>query len=437
MADITLFTVINSFLPALIVTLIYTILFGEKRNQYIEAFIGLMYINAIGFMLLNILLSPVGVSLSFDSNVLGTDLFWVLFTDFMFQIGYNLQTFFTWIMVSFMAVLFGQLVIMLKLALQDPLKMRFANLIQKIAGKPPVSDGYVGLKDRLQNIRFEGLEPQPLNPEVVRKAWSESWRDYLIIGLATIIPSIGFYLGDYNPYAYAILVFATWIYRFGYPASNRIAKGAGVMLGNRNLGAEMMRGVLGWFFRLNILLSLVTIGIDLVNAYLNNAFSLFIANYATGLAVAAVPILYAILMLPLVEDFSVVLYKKVFEAITQTKDKIAKTNWTGFFKNLGGSLLSGGIVTGAFVASVFAVCVNYAITHFLGFLFFPRQVDASVYFVTVTGQNNGIMISPIIWSLMMFLIPLGMMMFLGVLGWYIRGLTKGNNEGFAFFSGAA
>ncbi|MHA1909841.1 MAG: stage II sporulation protein M, partial [Candidatus Thorarchaeota archaeon] len=339
--------------------------------------------------------------------------------------------------VSFAAVLFGQLVIVLKLALQDPLKMKFSNIIRRITKKEPVSDGYSGLRDRMTNIKFEGVEPQPLNPEVVRKAWSESWRDYLLIGLVTIVPSIGLYMDvTINPYAYGILVFLTWIYRFGYPASNRIAKGAGAMLGNRDIGSEMMRGVLGWFFRLNILLSILTISIDFSRAIFIGNVDVLINQYLVGLVIAFTPILYAILLLPLAEDFSVVLYKRVFERISKPKTSLKEMNLGGFIKNLGASIISSGLVIGAFVGGVLGVTVNYALTHGWGFLFFPGQIDSLVISNIFYGLSNGELISPIVWELMMLLIPLGMMILLGVLGNYFRKMAKGGIEGFAIISGA-
>jgi hypothetical protein len=437
MADLTLFTIIISFLPALVVTLFYTLLFGERRNQFIEAFIAIMYINTIGFVLLNILLNQIVVVQGFNPNVGTSDFLLVLVTDFLFQVGNNLQTFFFWILVSFVAVLFGQLVLMVKLALQDPLKMRFSNLILKIVGKEPESDGYTGFHDRLDHITFEGVEPQPLNPEVVQRAWRSSWRDYLIIGLATLVPSIGFYLNPgFNGYSYAIFVFATWLYRFGYPASNRIAKGAGIKLGDRDIGDEMMRGVLGWFFRLNLLLSVVLIGYDFVTNLVGGTITVLVYQYSIGLAVAAVPIAYAIVMLPLVEDFSKGFYKKVFESITKARAGLRSTNWTGMLKTIGASGIASLLVIGGFLATVFGVCLNYAANELGSIsLLYPGQVDDDAYYKAVYGMSNPEMLRPIIWTIMMLIIPMAMMLLLGILGYYIKGLVTEKNEGFAVFSG--
>jgi len=121
---------------------------------------------------------------------------------------------------------------------------------------------------------------------------------------------------DVNIYLLGVTIFLTWIYRFGYPASNRIAKGAGLHLGERDIGSEMMRGVLGWFFRLNILLSLYLIFNQVLTIFVTYTIAgvggYVISYYLQGLALAAPPILFAILVLPILEDFAVVFYKKVF-----------------------------------------------------------------------------------------------------------------------------
>ncbi len=436
MADLTLMTILVQFIPSIIVILGYLILFGKRRNRFIEAFILVMVVQAVTFFIYNIFVIP-SIVPNYFSETVDTDVFiGVLFTDFMFQFGYALQGFFTWIMVSFIAVLFGQLVLLLKLALQDPLKMKFSNLTKRIVGKEPESDGYSGLGDRLQNIRFEGVEPHPLDPEVVKKAYSESWKDYLIIGLATLLPSIGIYMGNYaNLYIYAVVVFVTWIYRFGYPASNRIAKGAGITLGDRDLGSEMMRGVLGWFFRLNLLLSLVTIVFDVINAIGTGTLASLGAYYLEGLALAFPPILLVIIVFPIAEDFSVILYKRVFDAIASARSKISLTDWSAVLTNAVSGVLVGGIALAAFLGAVFGATVHYARMHGLGFLFYPSEIDAFVTGAIVSAPTNFEIISPVIWELLMLMIPFGMMILLGLLGHLILDRTNARPLGFAFFSG--
>jgi hypothetical protein len=279
---LTLLTIIFEFVPPLAMSLVYFLFFGKRKSKFIEAFIILMYLKTVTFFILNIALSGPGTAGGFDPGVDTGILSWLLLTNMLFQFVTSLQEYLIWVMVSFFAVLFGMLVLAAKLALQDPMKMRFKNIIRSITKREPESDGYTGLSDRVNNITFEGVEPQPLNPEVQARAWRDAWKDYLIIGLATVIPSISIYVGSLpafigsqprDGYLVNILIFLTWIYRFGYPASNRIAKGAGVRLGSRDIGGEMMRGVLGWFFRLNILLSL---GFIAFQAY--QAFTLGVGN---------------------------------------------------------------------------------------------------------------------------------------------------------------
>lgn len=444
---LTLLTIMFEFLPPLIVTLVYFTFFGKRKSKFIEAFIILMYLKTVTWFLMNIALWGSGVGGSFDPFVDTGILSWLLLTDMLFQFVTSLQEYMIWVMVSFFAVLFGMLVLAAKLALQEPMKMRFKNLIRRITRREPESDGYTGLRDRVSNLTFEGVEPQPLNPEVQARAWRDAWKDYLIIGLATVVPSISIYVGslpdyiaaaDRDVYLVNILVFLTWIYRFGYPASNRIAKGAGLRLGNRDIGGEMMRGVLGWFFRLNVLLSLGFIVLQVYQALTSNVaniISVLIGYYGLGLILAVPPIIFAILILPLVEDFAVVLYKKTFESITQAKSKVSGMSLGGTLRNLGAGVGTGLVVAGAFVAAVFATTLNYAIEHGQ-FLLYPGNVDNEfIEGVLRNPTHNFQMIGEVIWLLILLAIPFAMMIVLGILGNIVRRRTDRGIESFALFSG--
>lgn len=452
--DLTLLTLMFEFVPPLVASLIYLLFFGNRKSKFIEAFIALMYLKTVTFFILNIAIAGIFVPGGFDSGVDTPIMSWLLLTDMLFQFVTSLQEYMIWVMVSFFAVLFGMVVLAAKLALQDPLKMRFSNLIRRITKQEPVSDGYYGFKDRIANITFEGVEPQPLNPEVQARAWRDAWKDYLIIGLATLVPSISIYVGglpsfivlktdlpSYIPpdtYILNILIFLTWIYRFGYPASNRIAKGAGLRLGDRDIGSEMMRGVLGWFFRLNILLTVGLFGLQTfqaINSGVADIAGIMIEYYTLGLIYAVPPIIFAILILPLVEDFAVVLYKKLFDSITQAKSKVSGMSVGGAFKNLGASVGTGLVVAGAFIAAVFATTLNYAIEHGL-FLFFPGEVDNEfIEGALYAPFNNADILGETIWLLMILAIPFAMIIVLGVIGYYVRDRIKGGTESFALFSG--
>lgn len=447
--DLTLLTIMFEFVPPLIVTLVYFLFFGNRKSKFIEAFIILMYLKTVTYFLMNIFLLGVDVGGGFDPFVDSRALSWLLLTEMMFHFVTSLQEYMIWVMVSFFAVLFGMVVLAAKLALQDPLKMRFKNLIRRITRKEPETDGFTGFGDRLANIRFEGLEPQPLNPEVQARAWRDAWRDYLIIGLATVVPSISIYVGTIpnfiagrqpDIYLWNILIFLTWIYRFGYPASNRIAKGAGLRLGNRDIGGEMMRGVLGWFFRLNLVLSFGLVGFQVYQAFTSGVAMTEIVNvltayYTTGLIYAVPPIIFAILILPLVEDFAVVLYKKTFDSLSRTRSNLSGMNIGGALRNIGAGVGTGLVVSGAFVAAVFATTINYAIERGL-FLFFPRQVDDEFIVDILNNPLNNIdLIGETIWLLMLLAIPFAMMIVLGVLGQYVWKRSRGGIETFALFSG--
>jgi uncharacterized membrane protein SpoIIM required for sporulation len=452
--DLTLLTIMFEFVPPLIVSLVYLLFFGKRKSKFIEAFIILMYLKTVTFFLFNIYMFGAFVGAGYNPNVDTRILSWLLLTDLLFHFVSSLQEYMIWVMVSFFAVLFGMVVLATKLALQDPMKMRFKNLIRHITNREPESDGYSGLMERVANITFEGLEPQPLNPDVQARAWGNAWKDYLIIGLATVIPSISIYIDSLpnfiisktNPLSYqppdtywaTILIFVTWIYRFGYPASNRIAKRAGLRLGNRDIGEEMMRGVLGWFFRLNILLSIGFFGLQSYQAFASgiaNISDILVEYYIRGLMLAVPPIVFAILILPLIETFAVVLYKKTFDSITQAKSKLSSISLGGALRNIGSAISTGVVVTGAFVAAVFAATLNYASEHGL-FLLFPGQVDNEfVEEVLVQPTNNVQMIGEIIWLLIILAIPFVMMIVLGILGHLVRQRTERGIESFALFSG--
>jgi len=448
MAAITIENILIELIPALLVTFVYQLFFRKSRNRFVEAFIIMIYLKTFTFFIYNITFFPEIVP-SYFERATSNDIFsWILVQDFLFIISTSLQEYLTWVMISFFAVLFGLFVLMLKLSLQDPLKRRFSNVIRRVIGRDPVTDGYDGLRHRLENITFEGVEAQPLNPDVVMKAYGESWRDYMIIGLVTLIPSIALY-ATVNPtqfYAQGVIVFLSWIYRFGYTSSNRIAKGAGITLGDRDIGSEMMRGVLGWFFRLNLLLSLFTLIVPLgllgipggpptildflgLGGY---TFMQTLEHFFYGITLAIPPIAFAILILPLTEDFAIHLYKELFESITRARTKLSGIDWKGAFLNIGGALFTAGISIAAFVGAVFAATLSYSGD---SYLFFPGQVTPDIQSSLSQAPNNALLIAPINWALLVLIIPFGIMLLLGVLGHYVRSRVKGSIETFAVITG--
>jgi uncharacterized membrane protein SpoIIM required for sporulation len=473
--DLTILTIVFEFVPPLIVTFVYLLFFGKRKSKLIESFVILMYVKTVTWFLLTIARVQLSYSFGFDAAVDTSTLSWLLLTDMLFQFFVSLQEYLIWIMMAFIAVLFGMLVLAAKLTLQDPLKMRFKNLIRKIIKREPESDGYSGLSDRLDHITFQGIEVNPLDPEIQAKAWRQAWKDYVIIGLATLVPSISVYVGSLDSfitlktdpanyiepsnYYLGVLIFLTWIYRFGYPASNRIAKAAGIHLGQRDLGAEMMRGVLGWFFRLNILLTLyffIQQAIAVIVREVTNAISLIIEYYTLGLILAAPPIIFAVIVLPYAEDFSAVFYKRVFDGFAMARTKIQQSDKKAAAKNAIAGLGTGLAVSFAFIGAVFASTLNYATESFLAFglfsdnhfLLFPGSVDDVVSYIldqiiTPTSlypgasvpRNNMSLIAPTTWTLLMLAIPFAAMILIGVLGYFVRGKNKGGSEIFALIAG--
>lgn len=446
--DITVLTLLFEFLPPLIVTFIYLLFFGKRKSKLIEVFIGVMYLKTITWFLFTIAITDVQIMA--NPQVDTTGLFWALLTDMIFMFAFSLQEFLTWIMIAFYGVLFGMVILALKLLLQDPMKMRFKNIIRRITKREPESDGFSSFGDRVNNIRFEGVEPQPLDPEVQAKAWRGAWKDYTIIGLATLIPTISVYMGTLptfilritgdplyiapDNYWWGVTIFLTWIYRFGYPASNRIAKGAGLYLGDRDIGSEMMRGVLGWFFRLNILLSLYFI-ITQIWTFLSSEIvdigTIVFQYYFFGLLYAAPPIIFVVLVLPMVEDFAVVFYKNLFEGLTKARSKLGTLNIRQSIENLFTGAGIGFIVSLGFIGAVIAATVNYTAGEFL----VPRQLGTDVQIDIAGAASNYDLFAPVIWTLLMLAIPFVFMLMTGIIGHMARKRIGGTIETFALLSG--
>ncbi|MCF2138311.1 MAG: stage II sporulation protein M [Candidatus Thorarchaeota archaeon] len=450
MADLNLITIAFEFVPPLVVTLAYLLFFRGRRNRFVEAFIALLYFKTVTFFLFALSYQSVYQIAGFDPHVDLSTLYWLFIAEFLFQFAYGLQEFLTWIMISFFAVLFGMLVLALKMALQDPLKMKFSNIIKRLVGKEPVSDGYSGFRDRLNHLTFEGVPENPLNPDVQKQAWSSAWKDYLIIGLATLLPSIPAYVGTlpsyiaqhlnpalHGPDAYilCVLIFLTWIYRFGYPASNRIAKGAGLKLGDRDIGSEMMRGVLGWFFRLNILLTFVFFILDAIHAVATNTIGYLVNYYIDGVRQAFPPIVFAIIMLPLVERFSVILYKNTFESLNNAGSKIREMNIRRSIMNLVASLGTGGLMALAFVGAILGVTLHTAASALGILVMYPRDIAYQMNSILTSAANNVVTITPGFWVLLILSITLGIMILTGVVGHYVRDRFNGGMESFALVAG--
>ncbi|MHA1962076.1 MAG: stage II sporulation protein M [Candidatus Thorarchaeota archaeon] len=447
MVVLTPMTILFELIPPIVVTIAYLIFFGKRRNKFVEAFIAVMFIRLISFNFFAISMGTANVGGTFDPTLNANSFFGVLLTEFLFQFVSALQDFLTWVMVSLIAVMFGMGVLALKLRLQDPLKMRFSNLIRSITGREPQTDGYSNLGDRLDHVTFEGVDMNPLDKIDVRQR-TGAWKDYLIIGLATILPSIAAYMeaglydsggGVYamNAYLNTILVFLTWIYRFGYPSSNRIAKGAGLKLGDRDLGGEMMGGVLGWFFRLNLGLTGFFLIRDLTLwEVFHPAYPDILNYYILGLFFAFWPIVMAILILPLTEDFAVVLYKRTFETIRRARTKISSVSWGATIKSFLASVSTGAVATAAFVGAVMGVTLHFGWVNSQRLVVFPGQVANDVLgAINTPGINSEAIFTASVWTLMMLLIPFGTMILTGVLGHLVRTQAKGSVEGFAFIAG--
>ena len=185
---------------------------------------------------------------------------------------------------------------------------------------------------------------------------------------------------------------------------------------------------------LNILLSAYTIITQVITLFgtdLETALTILSNYYITGLIFVVPPIIFAVVMLPIIEDFAVVFYKKTFDALTQARSKIRALNMRQSLVNVISGAGTGFIAAIAFVGAVIATTMNYS----NGIFLFPRQLGNSVKIAITTAPNFSAMVSPLIWTLMMLGIPLAFMLLVGIFSHLVRRRIGGGIETFAFFAG--
>ncbi len=312
-------TLLWDLLPFISLAILYGLLFRKQRNRYVEAFLLIMVIDVI----LKDLLYFISPNFIFrgsngnpdypDSGNSLSTLWWLFVINFMYQFNTAMQEFWYWIMISFFSAIFGILLIFLRITLIMPLQTFGKNILNRIRRRPLEKLEYPKMRDRFRNLSVDTGSESPYDPEVVEKTFSESWRDYLIIGLVTLLPTalFGYNLitSGTNIYVLNALIFAIFIYRFGYPAANRLAKGANVRVGSRNIGEEMMKGTTGIFFKFNITITILS---AIIIPFISGAVG---TGYFINLMFAVLdfvrPILFAIILLPLIEPYS----KKFFEKL--------------------------------------------------------------------------------------------------------------------------
>ena len=69
MVTLNLLTVVFELLPPLIVTVIYLLFMGNRKNKFIEAFIVLMYLKTFTFFLYHLIISTSTVGAGFDPGI--------------------------------------------------------------------------------------------------------------------------------------------------------------------------------------------------------------------------------------------------------------------------------------------------------------------------------------------------------------------------------
>ncbi|MCK4279749.1 MAG: stage II sporulation protein M, partial [Candidatus Thorarchaeota archaeon] len=103
------------------------------------------------------------------------------------------------------------------------------------------------------------------------------------------------------------------------------------------------------------------------------------------------------------------------------------------------ALVTGFLVTCIFVGSVMAVTLRYSADQFFHgtmsqFYLYPGEVDDHVFSFMNIPDNNFLMITPTLWTLLMLAIPLASMLLIGILGHFAKS-RGGSNELFALIAG--
>ncbi len=433
-------TLLWDLLPFISIAVLYVILFRKQRNRYIEAFLLIMLINVIlkdllYFISPNLMFRGINGTPDYsDSGNNISTLWWLFIINFMYQFNSAFQEFWYWVMISFFSAVFGVLLIFLRITLIMPLQTFGKNILNRIRRRPLEKLEFPKVRDRFHNLSVDTGTESPYDPQVIEQTFNESWKDYLIIGLATLLPTtiFGYNLltSGTNIYVLNALIFAIFIYRFGYPAANRLAKGANVRVGTRNIGEEMMQGTTGIFFKFNIfitILSAVIIPIVSGSAGIGYLISLFFA-----LLDFIRPILFAIILLPLVEPYAKKFFEKLLKFAMNVKTYSKGAVSASAIKTLVTSFVAGAITFMIAFVTISAVTLTLTSAHIL----IPDSTFMS-NLVTSLNTSDFFMshLPQFIWVVSVVFILLALKLLLGIIGYKMSDIFKVRKELLALLTG--
>jgi hypothetical protein len=193
------------------------------------------------------------------------------------------------------------------------------------------------LSEKMSSVSFSKTIENPL----VSKLDVNGLQSYLLIGLITmpsmISISIAMNLAGLSIFSINAIYYVLLFYRFSLLGYTRIARKAELKLAGDDIGHKYEKRMLSWFTKLNLFVSVALLTITLVLA--NPPLS-----YITEATIAETQsLLAAIIILPFVEGFAVLFFKRFWGFWTRLRTRIRGIN----LKNAGYSLIRGIFVGGA------------------------------------------------------------------------------------------
>jgi len=248
----------------------------------------------------------------------------VLLAQFSLQVFYSgaaiLEQLLLWGFVAFFAVIIGSVYL-------------FITCLTKRGG----SVKGMSLTDKMSSVGFSKTIENPL----VGKLDVFGLQSYLIIGLVTmpsmVSISIGMAVAGLSVFSVNAIYFVLLFYRFSLLGYTRIARKSELTLAKEDIGRRYEKRMLSWFTYLNLLVSIALLSYTLI-------FVQPPIGYLTEATITETQsLLMAVLILPFVEGFAVLFFKRFWGFWTRLGTRIRHMS----IRSAGYSFVRGILVGGA------------------------------------------------------------------------------------------
>jgi hypothetical protein len=248
----------------------------------------------------------------------------VLLAQFSLQVFYSgaamLEQLLLWGFVAFFAVIIGSIYLVITC---------LRNRSGSLKGK--------SLSQRMSSVGFSETIENPL----IAKLDVNGLESYLIIGLVTmpsmISISISFAIAGLSVFSTNAVYLVLLFYRFSLMAYTRIARKSELTLAGEDIGRKYERRMLSWFTYLNLFVSVILLGYTFVFVQP----SLGLITQATITETQS--LLMAVLILPFVEGFAVLFFRRFWGFWTRLGTRIRGMD----VRSAGNSFARGILVGGA------------------------------------------------------------------------------------------